>query len=68
MNFEQQLKKLEEIVLKLESGECTFDEATSLFEEGKQIAKSCAKLLDDNKGKITELSTELDTIIEKDMK
>ncbi len=68
MNFEEKLKRLEEIVSQLESGECAFEQAIKLFEEGKDIAKSCSEILDTNKGKITELVAELDGIVEREMK
>ena len=67
MNFESNLKRLEEIVEKLESGECGIDEATTLFDEGKEIAKLCFEKLDANKGKITELVGELDCLTEKEL-
>ena len=53
MEFEKMLKRLEEIVNQLESGECDFDEATKLFEEGKSLAEKCSEKLDSSKGKIT---------------
>ncbi len=68
MTFEENIKRLEEIVAQLESGECSFEQATTLFKEGKDIAQNCAKVLDENKGKITELVTELDNIVEREMK
>ena len=68
MSFEENLKRLEEIVSKLESGECGLDEATTLFEEGKNISSECAKSLDQNKGKIVELVEELDSLVEKTLK
>ncbi len=68
MEFENMLKRLEEIVNQLESGECDFDEATKLFEEGKTLAEKCSEKLDSSKGKITVLSNELDNLVEKDFK
>ena len=68
MSFEENLKRLEEIVEKLESGKCGLDEATALFEEGKNISDLCVKSLDKNKGKIVELAEELDGIMEKSLK
>ena len=68
MSFEDSMKRLEEIVVKLESGECGLDEATLLFGEGKQLAETCAKSLDENKGKIVELVEQLDGIVEKSLK
>ena len=68
MSFEKNVSRIEEIVNKLESGECSLEEASMLFEEGKTLAATCAKTLDENKGKIVELVKEFDTIIEKNMK
>ena len=68
MDFELMLKQLDEIVNKLESGECGLDEATKLFEQGKNLALKCSTILDENKGKITEIVNELDGIKEKDFK
>ncbi len=68
MEFEKMLKRLEEIVNQLESGECDFDEATKLFEEGKLLAEKCSQQLNENKGKITIISNELDVLLEKDFK
>ena len=68
MDFEKKLKRLEEIVEKLEGGECGLDEASKLFEEGKTLANDCAKSLDDTKGKIVELVKDIDNLIEKTLK
>lgn len=67
MDFESKLKRLEEIVNILESGECSFDDATILFEEGKDIAINCSNKLNENKGKIVELVNQLDKVIEKEI-
>ena len=40
-NFEEQMKRLEEIVSELEKGELNLDESVSKFEEGMKIAKQC---------------------------
>jgi exodeoxyribonuclease VII small subunit len=40
-NFEAALKRLEEIVKKLESGELALDSALELFEEGIQLSRFC---------------------------
>lgn len=65
MNFEESVKRLEEIVKKLESGEVKLDEVNSLFSEGAEIAKNCYKLLNESKGKITVLREDLDKLVEK---
>ncbi len=56
--FEESLKKLEETIQKLESGNCTLDESIKLFEAGMQYTAECRKALDDAEKRITELSNE----------
>ena len=46
-NFESNLKKLEEIVDKLESGTIGIEESVKLYEEGMRIKKICDKKLQD---------------------
>jgi exodeoxyribonuclease VII small subunit len=45
-NFEVALKRLEEIVRKLESGELPLDTALELFEEGIRLSRFCNTTLD----------------------
>ena len=45
-NFEAALKRLEEIVKKLEGGELPLDSALELFEEGIQLSRFCNMTLD----------------------
>ena len=40
-DFETALKRLEEIVRKLENGELSLDSALELFEEGIQLSRFC---------------------------
>ena len=40
-NFEVALKRLEEIVKKLESGDLSLDSALELFEEGIKLSRFC---------------------------
>ena len=42
-NFESNLKKLENIVDKLESGDIGLEESVKLYEEGMKIKKLCDK-------------------------
>ena len=44
-NFEDALKRLEDIVRELENGEIGLDQALELFEEGTKLSKFCAKKL-----------------------
>ncbi len=55
-NYEKSVKRLEEIVKALESGEFTLDKMMKLYEEGITISAQCNKALDEAEFKITELS------------
>jgi exodeoxyribonuclease VII small subunit len=46
-DFETALKKLEEIVKKLENGELTLDSALELFEEGVKLSRFCHSKLEE---------------------
>lgn len=52
LKFEDALKRLEEIVSKLESGDVELDESLKLFEEGMELANFCSKKLNEIKNKI----------------
>jgi exodeoxyribonuclease VII small subunit len=41
LSFEQALRRLDEIVHKLESGEAPLDEAISLYSEGDRLKRQC---------------------------
>ncbi len=41
LSFEAALKRLEEIVRKLESGEAPLDESIGLYEEGERLKQQC---------------------------
>ena len=65
MSFEENVKRLQEIVEKLESGETKLDEVNTLFAEGADLTKKCYELLNESKGKVTVLREELSKLIEK---
>ena len=46
-DFETSLKRLEEIVKKLENGELSLDSALELFEEGIKLSRFCHTKLDE---------------------
>lgn len=54
-SFEQSLKRLEEIVDKLEGEELALEDSLKLFEEGVKLAESCGRRLDDAEKKVTLL-------------
>lgn len=55
-SFETELKKLQEIVAKLENGTESLEDSLKLFEEGTKIARFCHEVLDSAEQKITNLS------------
>ena len=67
MNFESGIKELEEIIIKLESGQAGFNEASSLFERGAQICKQLNASLEEAKGKVTVIREQLGALIEEEL-
>ncbi len=58
ITFEQNLKRLEEIVRALESSDAELEKSLALFEEGTALVRSCTKALDDAQMRITVLNKE----------
>ncbi len=46
VNFENSMKRLDEIVQKLESGKLSLEESIALYKEGSVLAESCKNALD----------------------
>lgn len=59
-NFEDSLKRLEEISELLENEEIGLDESIKLYEEGINLSKNCYGKLKDAELKITELKSQLE--------
>ncbi len=53
--YETAVKRLDEIVKILESGDVSLDEALNLFEEGTRLTSQCTKKLEQAKQKIIEI-------------
>lgn len=58
--FETSLKKLEEVVRRLEGGTLALDDAIKAFEEGVKHAAFCAKRLDEAERKVEMLIKQRD--------
>lgn len=56
MNFEQAMKRLEEIVSVLERGEAPLEESLALFEEGSKLLRQCTVMLDKAEQKVMKLT------------
>ena len=55
INFEDAMKRLEEIANELEKGYLTLDESVKKFEDGISLSKKCNEFLDNAEKKITML-------------
>lgn len=56
MTYEQAIKKLEKIVIKLEKGDLPLDDTVKLYDEATKLSGYCTALLDNAKAKITQFS------------
>lgn len=67
LEFEQSLRRLDEIVKRMEEGNVPLAEALKLFEEGTALSAKCNMLLDEAELKVVELVKGKDGIpIEKE--
>ena len=58
IDFESSLKKLEQIVVKLEGGEVRLEESLKSFEEGVGLVREAQKALEQAKNRIEILTQE----------
>ncbi len=55
INFEEAMKKLEEIANELEKNDLDLDKAVEKFEEGMKLSKKCSEILENAEKRITIL-------------
>lgn len=65
-NFEDSLKKLEEIVAQLERGDVPLEESIRLFEEGTRLSAECRKQLEEAEGKVEMLVKQRDGAMKRE--
>ena len=65
-NFEEMMKKLEEISKELEVGNLSLDESVNKFEEGMKLSKKCNDFLESAEKKITILINNGNDMAEED--
>ena len=58
MQFEEAMKRLEEVVHRLGEGDIALEEAISLYQEGVKLSRICSQKLDAIEAKITQLVEE----------
>ena len=66
-SFESNLKKLEIIVNKLESGEIGLEESVKLYDEGMKIKKICDEKLKDIEMQIKKIKIQDNKVIKEDL-
>lgn len=66
-NFEEMMKKLEEISKELEVGNLSLDESVKKFEEGMKISKKCSEVLNQAEKRISILVEKDNNITEKNL-
>ena len=58
--FEENMQRLEQIVRAMERGDVPLEESLKLFQEGTELVRSCAKLLDDAQLQVQKVMTAAD--------
>ena len=54
-SFEENMKRLEEIVSQLEKGDAKLADSLALFEEGTKLVSACSTMLDEAELKVVKL-------------
>ncbi|MBE6959154.1 MAG: exodeoxyribonuclease VII small subunit [Ruminococcaceae bacterium] len=60
MTFEAAMQRLEQIVRAMERGDAPLDDSLKLFQEGTELVRTCAKMLDDAQLQIKKVMTAAD--------
>lgn len=58
LDFESSLKKLEEIVEKLGSGQVSLEEMVNLYRQGVELKNNCLKKIEDAKLRVENILTQ----------
>lgn len=54
-SFEENMKRLEQIVQIIEKGDTPLEESLALFQEGTELVRSCGKLLEEARLQVSKL-------------
>ncbi|MBE9551609.1 MAG: exodeoxyribonuclease VII small subunit [Desulfobacteria bacterium] len=65
-NFENAMKRLEDIVRELESGEVSLEDSLKRFEEGIKLSRLCSKKLDAIEKKVSILLQDEEKEVDED--
>ena len=58
--FEENMRRLEQIVRAMERGDVPLEESLKLFQEGTALVESCGKLLDEAEMQVKKIATAAD--------
>lgn len=58
--FEANMQRLEQIVRAMERGDVALEESLKLFQEGTELVRTCAKLLDEAELQVKKVLTAAD--------
>ena len=58
--FEENMKRLEQIVRSMERGDVALEESLKLFQEGTELVRNCQKLLDEAQLQVKKIMTAAD--------
>ena len=56
--FEENMKRLEQIVRAMERGDVPLEESLKLFQEGTELVRNCGKLLDEAELQVKKIMTD----------
>ena len=56
--FEENMRRLEQIVRAMERGDVALEESLKLFQEGTELVRSCGKLLDEAELQVKKVMTD----------
>ena len=59
--FEENMRRLEQIVRAMERGDVALEESLKLFQEGTELVRSCGKLLDEAQLQAKKIMTAADS-------
>lgn len=61
--FDKKLDELSDIVEKIESNDTGLEESMKLFEKGIVLTRECLDFLEENKGRIEDMTKRLDSLV-----
>lgn len=66
MNYEENIKQIEDIISKLENGKLTLKDSLECFEQATKCLEECSYELKQANGKVYILKQKLDEIVEEE--